>query len=198
MKRRILIPMATGIVAAGAGAAIVIAGGAGSATTSLSAATTAVQPVAATSATGSPVNTCDLHAWADRVQGRPAGFDAHDKGGDYLWHTQDGFHLRVTHRGHDKRVFTGSITASAPIVGIHTTKLERPDKVWTSADHKTLHFRFVDHGWIDGVDFRTACATSLTVANLKTDKTALPRTRVYLGSSKVHPARIPFTVHRKA
>jgi hypothetical protein len=190
MKLRVLIPTAAGIVAAGAGAAILIAGGGSAA--SLSASTTTLPK-----ATPSTATTCELKAWADRVEGRPAGFDAHDKGGDYLWHSKDGFHLRVTHRGNDKSVFTGSITASAAIVGIHAVKLEHDDKIWTSADHKTLYFRFVNHGWLDGVDFRTACAATLTVSNLKAGKTVLPTTRVYLGVSKVHPAHVPFTVHRE-
>jgi hypothetical protein len=157
-------------------------------------------PAATTPATAADESAkrCDLRPWADRVEGQPAGFDAHDKGGDYLWHNKDGFHLRATHRHDDRRVYTGSITVPTAIIDVRPVKLEAQDKVWLSADHRTLHFRLADHGWIDGADFRTACATTLTVSHLKTGTSALPADRVYLGDSKVHPAHTPFTVHRES
>ena len=153
---------------------------------------------AATTPADESAKRCDLHSWADRVEGRAAGFDAHDKGGDYLWHDKDGFHLRATHRHDDRRVYTGSITVPTRIIDVKPVRLEAKDQVWLSADHKTLHFRLNDHGWIDGADFRTACATTLTVSHLKTGTSALPADRVYLGHSKVHPAHTPFTVHRES
>jgi hypothetical protein len=158
---------------------------------------TALVGVGVTSASAT-TNTCDVKPWDASVNGRPTNFNDHRKGGDYLWHDRSGFHLRVTHKRADKRVYSGSITASTKIVSLRRIKFEKRDKVWLSADHKTLYFRFVNHGWIDGINFRTACATSLTVSDLKVGKTALPTSRVYLGRHRAHPAAVPFTVNRKA
>jgi hypothetical protein len=194
VKLRILIPAAAGIVAAGAGAAI-LSSGSTPAGASLTAATTATVPVAAQSPDVKAAK-CDLHGWADRVQGRPAHFAAHDKGSNYLWHATDGFHLRVTHRSSDRSVYTGSVTASAPIVDVKAIRLEKADKIWLSADHRTLYYRFANYGGVDGIDFRTDCATSLTAHDLKVGTHRLPTSRVYLGATKAHPAHIPFTVHR--
>lgn len=156
---------------------------------------TALVGIGATSASAT-TNTCDVKPWETSVNGRPANFNDHRKGGDYLWHDRAGFHLRVTHKRSDKRVYSGAITASTKIVSLRRVKFERRDKVWLSADHKTLYFRFVNHGWIDGINFRTACATTLTVSSLKVGTTALPASRVYLGRHHTHPASVPFTVSR--
>jgi hypothetical protein len=159
--------------------------------------TTVLVGVGVTSASAT-TNTCDVKAWGNGVNGRPANFDDHRKGGDYLWHDKAGFHLRVTHKRDDKRVYSGVITASTKIISLRRVKFERRDKVWLSADHKSLYFRFVNHGWVDGINFRTACATTLTVSSLKVGTTALPASRVYLGRHRAHPAAVPFTVSRKA
>src|SRR5262249_22594606 len=51
---------------------------------------------------------CAGGQWQPAVQGRPAGFAGGDRAGDYLWHSLDGFHLRVTHRGTQRDVFARS------------------------------------------------------------------------------------------
>src|SRR5579871_6393390 len=63
--------------------------------------------VAAPSSASASTSGCDTNrddAWPDVANGVPAGFDAGDTGGVYLWHGPDGWHLRVTHRGDDGRV----------------------------------------------------------------------------------------------
>ena len=42
----------------------------------------------------------------------------------------------------------------------------------------------------------TDCAASLTVTNLNVGNSRLPANRVFLGHLKVHPAQVPFTLHR--
>ncbi|OLB78037.1 MAG: hypothetical protein AUI14_14415 [Actinobacteria bacterium 13_2_20CM_2_71_6] len=150
---------------------------------------TASQPAAASN------GDCDRGPWQDRVQGRPAGFDAGDKGGDYLWHDTDGFHLRVTHKGDDRAVYAGVIHSPTPM-RIEPVHLEGGDVAQLSADHRTLTFRFADYGHIDGVDFHTDCAPRLRVADLTVGGQPLPANRVYLGADRAHPASVPFTLHR--
>jgi hypothetical protein len=141
--------------------------------------------------------TCDRTAWESPVQGTPPTFKAGDRSGDYLWHDTHGFHLRVTHAAHDRRVYTGVITASAPM-RYTPVKLEKGDIVKLSNDRRTLSFSFVNYGRIDGADFHTDCAASLTVSRLHVGDADLSAGHVYLGADERHPAHIPFTVHRTA
>jgi hypothetical protein len=164
-------------------------------------ATTALGLVAvagpANAATPSPSSTtasCDAHAWQSSVQGAPS-LKAGDPGGDYLWHDKNGFHLRVTHMKGDRRVYTGVITASAPM-RYTPVKLEKGDIVKLSDHDRVLSFSFVNYGRIDGANFHTDCASTLTLSRLHTGDADLAASRVYLGADKVHPARVPFTLHR--
>jgi hypothetical protein len=149
------------------------------------------------SGAASATPSCDTRVWADNVQGRPAGLNVNSKGGVYLWHSRDGFHLRVTHRRTDRRVYAGSIASPEVIHGVKRVRKEWRDRVWLSKDRKTLHFRFVNGGRMDGVNFRTACASSLTVTAAKGGGVTLPAKRVYLGVDRVNPPSVPFTIHRK-
>lgn len=156
-------------------------------------------PAGAATATSAPVSTaaaaCDRAPWADRVQGAPHGFTGGSRGGDYLWHDSTGFHLRVTHRSDDRAVFTGVVTSPTPM-RIDPVKLERGDVARLSANHRSLVFAFANYGHIDGVNFHTDCAASITISNLNAGNARLTPDRVYLGATSAHPARIPFTVHR--
>jgi hypothetical protein len=75
--------------------------------------------------------------------------------------------------------------------------LERGDSVRLAEDRRTIVFAFANHGAIDGIDFHTDCASSLTVSHLRVGGHRIARTHVYLGAKKQHPAAIPFTVHRR-
>jgi len=138
---------------------------------------------------------CDKTAWEAKVQGAPAGFGAGSPSGDYLWHSKTGFHLRVTHPKHDARLYTGVIHASAPM-RMERVKLEKGDHVVLSKSRRTIRFAFANHGYVDGINFHTDCASSLTVSALHVGTHAESRKHVYLGAKKVHPARVPFTVRR--
>jgi hypothetical protein len=145
---------------------------------------------------GTQGTDCHVGAWNPVVQGAPAGFAGGERAGDYLWHGPTGFHLRVTHRGDRRDVFAGFIRSDRPMA-MRPVRLEGRDAAWLSADRRTLGFRFFDYGHIDGVDFVTACATSLTVGGLRIDGRPLPADRVYLGRNRQHPAQVPFTLTRK-
>jgi len=143
-------------------------------------------------------STCDKASWEAKVQGAPKGFAAGSPSGDYLWHDARGFHLRVTHGGpHDQRVYSGQITSSAPMK-IDPVKLEKGDTARLSANHRTLVFVFANHGYIDGVNFHTYCASSLAVSRLHIGSRNLATSHVYLGAHRAHPAHIPFAVRRVA
>ncbi|MBE7189701.1 hypothetical protein [Jatrophihabitans endophyticus] len=139
---------------------------------------------------------CDKAPWAPRVEGHPAGFGAGSVSGDYLWHTDLGFHLRVTHgHTHDGRVYTGEIHSGTPM-RLEPVRLEGKDTVALSANAKTIYFSFENHGYIDGINFHTDCARTLTLSKLDVGGHALPTSHVNLGYYEAHPKHVPFSVHR--
>jgi hypothetical protein len=120
--------------------------------------------------------------------------------GAYLAHgtgaasERTGYALAVTHPGSRPVVFTGTVTSSAPITYVKVRD-ERHDAVRLSADHKTLTYRFVNYGGIDGVAFRADCARTVTF-NAALNYRKLPASQVFLGAQRVHPSSVPFTVER--
>jgi hypothetical protein len=138
--------------------------------------------------------SCPNGNWPGTVQGRPESLKAGAARGIYLWHSRTGWHLRATHRTHNKVVFTGSITASRPMRE-RPRKLEGADWVALSADRKTIRFRLTNYGGIDGFDFKTACAESITVTGAVQGK-QLTSAQVFLGKGGNHPTSVPFQIER--
>lgn len=160
------------------------------------AAAAATSAVTAPAALANPVTAHhDCGTWGTRIEGAPESFGAGDRGGDYLWHDNTGFHLRVTNRGDGRDVYTGVITSPTPM---HITPigLEPSDYVSLSPDGRILGFMFIDYGHIDGVDFTTDCASSITVGPLTGRYGHQSPGRVYLGAHEIHPDHVPFTIHR--
>lgn len=192
MRSRALTQALVGSAVAGAGL-LALAGPASATTTPA-----AVRAPSASSPTPSAAAAkCDAKPWAARIQGAPKGLSAGDRSGDYLWHDAHGLHLRVTHPGHARTVYTGVVSSSAPM-RLNRVKLEKGDSVRLSASRRSFTFVFADYGRIDGVDFHTDCASTIAVSHLNAGSKALTPAHVYLGATKDHPGHIPFTVHRSA
>jgi len=161
-------------------------------------ATPAVLASASTgTSTASTAQTCDVNRddrWPLYATGRPKGLDAGDAGGVYLWHDDDGWHLRVTHSNDHVQVYSGTI-ATAGEIRFQRVLDERGDRAWVGPDHHELHFVFTNFGHLDGVDFQTRCAPRLGFA-LQGDGHALPASRVNIGYFSTHPANVPFQIAR--
>jgi hypothetical protein len=157
--------------------------------------TTLAATTAAGSATAAATTTaCTDGHWPRSVQGRPTLFHAGARAGDYIWHDSNGWHVRVTHATSTRFVFSGRIVSSAPLDAA-PVKLEGRDYVALSSDRKTITYRLVNYGGIDGFNFRTSCARSLSfLGNVNGAK--LPVTRIWLGYYNVHPLQNPFVVSR--
>lgn len=138
--------------------------------------------------------TCDEGRWPARVQGQPVTFKAGARAGDYLWHDANGWHLRTTHPGSGRVVFSGKIVSSTALT-VMPYRLESSDVYTLSTDKKTLTYRFANYGRIDGFDFRTACANQLwfrgSMAGVK-----LPIGRIWVGRAGYHPLQNPFVILR--
>ena len=92
-------------------------------------------------------------------------------------------------------VFRGVITASSPMT-FQRVRDEQRDKVTLLNGGKTLVFRFVNHGGIDGVDFADSCASTTKFA-LALDGHRLGRNHIYIGARSAPPARDPFVISRQ-
>src|SRR5438034_7316552 len=124
---------------------------------------------AATTATTSTITSattaCDEGRWPARVQGQPTTFAAGARAGDYIWHDANGWHLRFTHSGTARVIFSGTIVSNVAL-SVKGYRLESGDSFSLSADHKTLTYRFANYGRIDGLDVWTACASRLAFKGL--------------------------------
>src|ERR1700689_3353773 len=99
--------------------------------------------------------------WPSWTQGRPAGIDPHTTAAIYMWH-DNGWHIRVTHRTTNKRTFAGQLTTGGTFTGVKPVQLEKSDTFSVSADKHAITFLFKNYGAIDGLDFFTHCAPSIT------------------------------------
>ena len=133
--------------------------------------------------------------WPSFVNGRPAGIDPLTTGAIYMWHDKDGWHVRVTHKTHNKRTFSGQITTGGKLVGVKPVRLEKGDKFVVSPDKHTVTFLFKNFGWIDGLNFYTACAPSLSFGFQSDGKTS-PASRIVIGKDATHPPSNPFVINR--
>jgi hypothetical protein len=130
------------------------------------------------------------------VEGRPPNLDAGDLGRTYLWHDGDGWHLRTTDIHPDAHQYTGTVVASpgARFVDVHPVRLDPADRLWVD-DHQVLHYSFVTHAGIDGIDFRvTGCDASLAFRLRKNGRVGPDL--VDLGAERDHPRSDPFVATR--
>jgi hypothetical protein len=143
-----------------------------------------------------PEDNCVPGAWPQAVQGRPATFQAGDDG-VYLWHDVDGgWALRATHSGpHDRVIIAGTLHTDGRFVLVHRVRDEGNDIVAVSANHRTILFRFVNYGLVDGLDFATHCSTGFS-ASFYISGALAPTDAVHLGADEVSPTSNPFDVER--
>jgi hypothetical protein len=165
------------------------------ATTTTSATTTVGLPLPQ-APSAAPQDNCVQGSWPQAVEGRPTTFQA---GGDgvYLWHDPDGgWALRATHSGlHDRVIIAGTLHTDGRFVLVHRVRDEGNDIVAVSANHRTILFRFVNYGWVDGLDFATHCSTGFS-ASFYIAGTLAPTGAVHLGANEVNPTSNPVDVER--
>ena len=138
--------------------------------------------------------TSDEGRWPAATQGVPVSYQSGGRAGDYIWHSDTGWHLRTTHVSASRVVFSGRIVSDKPLT-VTGVRLERGDTFTLSADKLTLTYRFLNYGNVDGLNFRTACATTLHIKGSMSG-VKLPLTRIWIGRAGVHPLSNPFTIGR--
>ena len=148
----------------------------------------------ATTTSTTMATTCDEGRWPASTQGQPLAFHAGARAGDYLWHSATGWHIRLTHPGSSRVTFSGTIVSNRPMT-VSGYKLERGDSFTLSADKLTLAYHVANFGHIDGLDFRTACATHLRIKGSMSGA-KLPVGRIWIGRGGHHPLQNPFVILR--
>ena len=126
-------------------------------------------------------NSCNpaVAALPPTVEGKPAlnpgAVDGVAELGLYIWHEAKGWRVRLTHNLPKVDVnevskpqlveVRGRITASRPISNVRTVRLEDKQRgEWVSVQRpkrKVMDFRFVNGGYIDGINFNAGCAGRL-------------------------------------
>ncbi len=114
-----------------------------------------------------------------------------------VWHDTSGWHVRVTHNSLHDRVFSGVVRTRGELTDVTAVGLERNDHVKVGAGKHTIAFRFNNYGRIDGFDFNTNCAPSLTFGFLSNGH-KVPTAKISVGSAGTHPKHNPFKISRAA
>ncbi len=117
----------------------------------------------------------------------------HDKPmGYYIWHSDDGVHLR-THGPGAEHVFDAVLRTKGTFENVDVVKLEKDDRVDVlDGGHKmVIHFHTFDA--TDGVNFTIKDGERLRL-NLKLDDEHIATSSIFLGAKGVHPKHNPFSI----
>lgn len=134
----------------------------------------------------------EARGWPAFTEGDPGRLARESRLGYYIWHDDEGWHVRWTTAGRD-RAFSGTIRTNGEFRDVERVRLERPWDIVRRADRE-IAFRATASGGIDGFDFRTT-GTVLTF-DLLLDGQRIRPTLVFLGAVGAHPPAVPFTLAR--
>ncbi|HBS60667.1 MAG: hypothetical protein AAGU23_03685 [Bacillota bacterium] len=131
-------------------------------------------------------------AWPQYLEGRPYSLDPGGKYAYFIWHNDDGFHLRTTislWRHH----FSGMIKTDGKFRDIEDDRMEDRDSIRVSASKHTLEFNFFTSRDLDGIDFEVADANWVRF-DLYMDGRPISSERIYLGRHGHNPPDNTFKI----
>jgi hypothetical protein len=139
--------------------------------------------------------TAPALAVQSKVEGRPTQLDGGDASGVYIWHGDDGWHLRATERNGDSgHTYTGVLETDGWFSAVEKLRLETSDGA-QRRDDGSVGFRFTVYNGTDGVDWRLHGASWVTFA-LYRDGDPMDTDDIYLGADGDHPGDNGFTLTR--
>jgi hypothetical protein len=144
--------------------------------------------------TAAETTGCSFGHWPADVQGRPVQLAAGATAGLYLWHDDHGWHAFVTHENHDPVVFRITVRSASNIFGVETHD-ESGDAVIEHADNHAVTLRATNWGYLDGMNFRTACGAGIEVSGT-IDGVPLDANHVWIGHDGDRPPQVPFRIGR--
>ena len=158
----------------------------------------AASPVASASETSRTRTHCEVNRddrWPGWTSHRPENVDPATLDGVYMWHNGTGWHVRATHRSLARNSFSGRIVTTGRFFHPSAVRLEGHDWLRVSKDHRTITFRFENHGAIDGLDFRTYCAPMIEFTFVGNGE-VMPADSIKIGAGSVQPDSNPFRITR--
>lgn len=139
---------------------------------------------------------CEYGHWPAAVEGRPVQLEPGATAGLYLWHSDTGWHAFVTHQNHIPVVFRVTVKSPTKIYGVET-HTERGDAVIEHADDHAVTLRATNFGYLDGMNFRTACGKGIEVT-ASIDTVPLSEAHVFVGEDGHNPPQMPLPIPRVA
>jgi hypothetical protein len=115
---------------------------------------------------------------------------AHYPTGYYVWHTEQGWHLR-THGPGERHHFSARLQTDGTFYSVDARRLEEVDHFAIVDGGRTLVLDFDTYEGIDGVDFRIHNGSNLRFS-LRLNGELISTERIYLGSGGAHPRSNPF------
>jgi len=137
---------------------------------------------------------CQYGQWPGEVHGRPVQLQPGAEAGLYLWHDDHGWHAFVTHADHTPVLFRITVRSTSKIYGVETHD-EHGDAVIEHADDHAVTLRARNFGYLDGMNFRTACGPGIEVSG-RINGTPLQASQVFIGHDGEHPATFPVKIKR--
>jgi hypothetical protein len=133
-------------------------------------------------------------AWTGHVEGKPVSFSAGGTDGYYVWHDDDGLHLRTTDSA-GVFAYSGTIRTNGTFVNVDPVRLEADDDVEVLDGGKTIRFQFKTAEGIDGINFEVSDGSTVRFS-LRRDGARIDAGNIFLGEDSVHPKHDPFTIRR--
>jgi hypothetical protein len=112
-------------------------------------------------------NSCTptIAALPTTVEGQPNTYVPGAPKGVYIWHEQAGWRVRLTHPQADSPKLIevwGRITSTRRLSNVRTIQLEDKQRgEWVKTRNRVMEFRFINGGFIDGINFTAGCSGRL-------------------------------------
>lgn len=134
-------------------------------------------------------------AWDGQVGDSAPDLNHDSPTGYYIWHDDNGFHLR-THGPNARHDFVARLHTDGTFEDVDAIRLEDRDRVEVLDGGHELLIQFHTFDFTDGVNFRIAGGDHLRLA-LRLDGRLVSPERIFLGSNGHHPDDNPFVLHRQ-
>ncbi len=132
-------------------------------------------------------------SWGPSYNGEPAMLNPTHIRGTFVWHDQNGFHLRTTTNG-EHHVFSGTVHSNGSFKDINDRFFKDKD-YYHFKDRDTIDFQFTTDGRTVGIDFNVADGDYIAF-ELYMDGNKINPMDIYVGKDGWHPGDYKFTVDR--
>lgn len=133
-------------------------------------------------------------AWSPQLEGKPEAFHPGDVRGYFIWHDDNGLHLRTTTKG-QTHTFSGVLRTNGRFVDVHGVSLETDDAYKVGPERHQMDFRFKTAGGVDGIDFKVEGGEKV-VFDLFIDGHKISPDEIYSGAGSWHPDANKFEIIR--